>query len=86
MAWFSRFEPRSRCGTAVVEDAEEDRLVVEGRASAAQSGLGATLGASPLVAISFSGNKATVLGGSAVSGTTSKRGSPTSRSPRPNAW
>ena len=37
-----------------------------------KTGLGATLGASPLVAISFSGNKATVLGGSAVSGTTSK--------------
>jgi len=38
-----------------------------------KSGLGATLGASPLVAISFNGSKATVLGGSAVSGTSSKR-------------
>jgi hypothetical protein len=38
-----------------------------------KAGLGATLGASPLVAISFSGNKATVLGGSAVSGSSSKR-------------
>ena len=38
-----------------------------------KSGLGATLGPQPLIAISFSGNKANVLGGSAVSGTSSKR-------------
>ncbi len=38
-----------------------------------KSGLGATLNASPLVAISFNGNKATVLGGSAVPSTSSKR-------------
>ena len=38
-----------------------------------KTGVGATLGTQPLIAISFSGSKPTVLGGSAVSGTSSKR-------------